>query len=586
MKFADVSINLLKIEKEASRNEIIKILADMFKLASAQEAQILSYLVLGQIRADYQNNKFNFAAKGALKSISELLNVSQSEVLDKVQISGDLGTSLGFFDWPFVSHDLSLMQVYDFLLKLESLSGVNSQQEKSDLFKNILRQMDLPSAICLTRIVLGVMRLGFSDMTLIDSFSWMISENKSNKKVIESAYNLCADIGLIAFLLKDQGIKALENINPKIGIPIRMAGAERLNDPEEIIKKLADHDGKLIVQPKLDGFRLQIHFERINNQLFCKFFSRNLQDMSEMFPEIKKSLGAMLGVENFIVEGEAIVLDEISGKFLPFQETVKRKRKYDIEEFSKTFPLKLYLFDILYLNSESVMNKSCEERKALLDKHFSNDHHKVVSVIDQTVVASSLELEDCFLNYLKNGLEGIVAKKTKAHYEPGKRNFNWVKLKKHESRGLLDTIDVVLLGYYYGEGKRSNFKIGALLVGVYNNHKDCFQTIAKIGTGLSDEDWKEIKVKADEIAVLNMPHNVEIPKELMPDVLVNPEIVMIVAADEITISPVHTAGKTSSHGGFALRFPRFLGYSVDKKSFQATNIEEIRKMHTSEMVNL
>src|SRR5690606_31045853 len=177
------------------------------------------------------------------------------------------------------------------------------------------------------------------------------------------------------------------------------------------------------------------------------------------------------------------------------------------------------------------------------------------------------------------GLEGLVVKRPNARYEPGKRNFNWIKLKRQEEGHLEDTLDCVILGYYPGSGKRAEFGIGAFLVGVYNKSHDSFQTVAKIGTGLKDDEWKDLKKRCDAIVVDHKPVNVECSKELAPDVWVFPEIICMIRADEITKSPLHTAGKSKKTLGYALRFPRFMGYRPDKEVYDATTAHEIERLY-------
>jgi len=300
-----------------------------------------------------------------------------------------------------------------------------------------------------------------------------------------------------------------------------------------------------------------------------------------MFPELYKAV-LELPVENIVAEGEAIAYDVQTHSFLPFQETVKRKRKYDINKFVHDFPLKLYLFDILYLNSESMLNKThSERRKLMLQILHSRDieQHNVIFPIEEQKITTAKELEQYFQQNIASGLEGLVAKREDAIYQPGKRNFNWIKLKRQESGSLDDTIDCVILGYYFGQGKRASFGIGALLVGVYNPEKDCFQTIAKIGTGLTDEEWKDQKHSCDKIKLTHQPNNVECVKELVPDVWVSPELVCLIRADEITMSPLHSAGSTKDKLGFALRFPRLMGYRQDKAANDATTVTEIESLY-------
>ena len=165
-----------------------------------------------------------------------------------------------------------------------------------------------------------------------------------------------------------------------------------------------------------------------------------------------------------------------------------------------------------------------------------------------------------------------------APYQPGKRNFNWIKLKRQQSGELADTIDAVVLGYYAGKGKRAAFGIGAFLVGVYNSKTDMYETLAKVGTGLTDKEWVDLKKRCDVLAVPTKPASIICNKDLAPDVWVEPGIVAVILADEITKSPMHTAGKTETISGLALRFPRFMGYALDKKPEQATSVEETRRL--------
>ncbi len=574
MKFTLVAHAFEAISKVSSRIEITKILADVFTVATPQEAQIISYLSLGLLRAPYQGTQFNIADKIVTRVIAALLDETPEQITKLSRDSGDLGSVVAAYGNWRVSHEHSVTTVFEDLVKLEEISGVGSQEEKMGHLLKVLQEVDPLSAQYIIRIVLGKLRLGFSDMTIIDALSWMLVGDKSLHERIEHAYNLCADIGLIVKELKKDGIEGLDKISIILGIPIRMAAAERLPTARDIIDKL----GPCVAQPKLDGFRLQVHLDYRDDKKKLWFYSRNLQDMSPMFPDLTKAL-LPVQVKTLIAEGEAVAYDEQTGGFVPFQETVKRKRKHGIEEAAAELPLKLFLFDILYLNGEPLLNKAEHTRYEILKELFPGTHHeKTVSVIDEKRVSTPEELERYFLENITAGLEGLVVKKTGSHYQPGKRNFNWIKLKRQEHGHLEDTLDTVILGYYHGEGKRASFGIGAFLVGLYNPHHDRFETVAKIGTGLKDDEWIELKKKCDKLKVSQEPHNVVCAKELFPDVWVSPELVCLVRADEITISPTHSAGKTAEHLGYALRFPRFMGYRTDKSATEATTTDELKTL--------
>ncbi len=570
MYFSEVARYFDLIERESSRVKMTQLLAELFQKATPDEARIIAYLSLGTVRAPYQGNQFNFASKGMVSVVARVLGISEQSVAEKATKTGDLGAVISGEEWPYADSQATLSEIYKVLVDFEGSGGSGSVEDKIRAFITLLQSVDSLSARYLVRIVLQKLRLGFSEMTLIDSLSWALAGDKSLRDRIEYAFNVSADIGLIAFLAREGGIAAIDAIGITVGIPIRPAAAERLPSAAAIIEKV----GKVIAEPKFDGFRLQVHIKKEQGEARLAFFSRNLLDMTPMFPDLKKAL-MDFPVETAVFEGEALAFDEQTGSFLPFQETVKRRRKYDIQTTMDELPLKLVLFDILYLNGESFLNKQQRERHNVLEELVKRHGNDLISVAQEVEVATVDALQHFFLQSITAGLEGVMVKKPDSLYQPGKRNFNWIKLKRSERGKLDDTIDAVVLGYYHGQGKRASFGIGAFLVGIYNPKEDRFETIAKVGTGISDEGWRELRKKCDEQKVSACPHNVMVFRGLEPDVWVEPEIMVVIRADEITKSPVHTAGKTADRLGFALRFPRFLEYRLDKSATEATTVEEI-----------
>lgn len=579
MLFQQVAEFFEQIEQESSRLVITELLAQLFKKATPAQAAIIAYCALGNLSPDYKQEQFNFAAKSMLKVVAKLLDKTPAAVQAALKKRGDLGlVVVDGWEREAPKKALSVSEVNNSLHAFLAISGTGSQESKEAHLLDLFHQLDSLSVKYVVRIILGKLRLGFSEMTLLDAFSWMQAGDKSLRPLLEDAYNVSADIGFIIKILKEEGTKGLESMPIVPGIPVRPAAAERLPDAAAIIKKM----GHCVAQPKLDGFRLQVHIQKHHDQTQVHFFSRNLQDMSGMFPELAAEV-KKLKVKELVAEGEAIGYDVESGQFLPFQETVKRKRKYGIEEMAEEVPLKLYFFDILQLNGKSLLDLSHEQRRAMLEQVVTHQQSlvqdQVLFVIAEKKITTARQLEDYFDETVALGLEGLVVKRPDAPYTPGKRNFNWVKLKRSETGAILkDTIDCVILGYYAGHGKRAKFGIGALLVGVYNEKSDCFETVAKIGTGLTDEGWCALKRLCDSIAVTNRPHNVVCAKELYPDVWVQPQLVCEVRADEITRSPLHKAGATADHNGLALRFPRFLGLREDKSATDATSTIELKHM--------
>ena len=583
MIFDTVAIAFESIEATSSRLKMTETLAALFKEAKPEDCKIISYLSLGEMHPPYEGAQFQFAQKSMIKVLARLLDKSETEVENLNNRYGDLGTVALEGNWK-TKKELTVQDVFNKLQEIEKTTGTGSQEKKADLVYDLLHDLHKLSAKFVVRILLGKLRLGFSDMTIVDALSWMLVDDKSLRKVIENAYNVCADIGKIAYIAKKDGLsaialatadaKGLEAMTINIGIPIRPAAAERMPTAKDIIEKLG---ATAVAQPKLDGFRLQIHVDKTGKTPKTEFFSRNLIDMSYMFPDLVKPFED-LDVETLICEGEAIVYDPNTGHFVPFQETVKRKRKHGIEEAKVELPLKVFIFDILYLNGKSLLNESHTERRKILEKIFQNYPTNVISIIDEVHVPTTKALEDYFYKNIEAGLEGVVVKKPDSIYEPGKRNFNWVKFKRQEEGQLEDTIDCVVLGYYFGQGKRTKFGIGGFLVGIYNKKTDKFEALSKVGTGLTDEQWVELKNKCDAIKVTHKPNNVECAKELYPDVWTSPDIVVLVRADEITKSPRSSAGKTEHEQGLALRFPRFMDYRLDKFSTDSTTVAELQNM--------
>lgn len=451
MQFSEVSKAFSSIEATSGRTEMTKLLADLLKRSSASESAIICNISLGQLNAPHIGTQFNIAEKNMIKAIADLLDMPIAIITDQAKELGDLGLVIEKNSWD-AHQALSITQVFQELVAIEQIQGTGSQEEKIILLSALLKKLDPISAKYVVRIVLGKLRLGFSDMTIIDALSWMETGDKSLRIVLEDAYNICADIGFIASTLKEGGMEAIEHMRIHVGIPIRPAAAERLPTAKDIIEKI----GYCVAQPKLDGFRLQIHVDKTGPTPQVHFYSRNLQDMSFMFPDIKQAVED-LPVKELICEGEAIVFDANSGNFLPFQETVKRKRKHGIEQAMTDLPLKVFVFDLLYLDGKEYMSTTHQERRKTLLAAFKGFKDETIQVIEEKVMHTAKELEDYFIQNISAGLEGLVVKKEDSIYQPGKRNFNWIKLKRQEAGQLEDTIDCVVLGYYAGEGKRSPF---------------------------------------------------------------------------------------------------------------------------------
>ena len=563
MTFSDLSGYLDRLESTSSRNELVKTLAELYTKSSPAEIQPLTYLIQGRLVPFFEPVEIGLGEKLVIAAIAQAFATPPDEVAKLFGRLGDLGQVAATLSAHGSNAALPITEVHERLMEIALASGAGSVEKKRSSFAALLAQVDPVSAKHLVRIALGRLRLGIGDPTVLDALSFAKKGDKSLRPVLEGAYNRVSDLGMIAKTFWSGGESAVDALKITVGRPIRSQLAERLPNPEAVIKRL----GLVAVQPKYDGIRVQIH----KNGSTVRVFSRNLEDYTLMFSELTAATQALKD-KILILDGEAIAYSKELEEYLPFQLTASRRRQHGIEQAARELPLVAFVFDILYRNGRDLTEQPYEERLALVDEVIAGSTVLLPAPIIKT---DSVEvLTKTLLDNISQGLEGVVVKRPDSKYQAGARNFNWVKLKRHTSGELNDTVDLVLLGYYFGKGKRAEFGVGALLAGVYDAEHDRFATITKLGTGLSDAEWRQIHERADKLQVDHRPARVD--SLLTPDVWLEPEVVVEVMADEITPSPRHTAGMAGDEPGFALRFPRVVSFrGGDKRPEDATTVKEI-----------
>jgi DNA ligase-1 len=570
MNYSKLSTYFEKLEHVASRLTLIEILAQLFKETKVEEIEKIVYLLQGRLSPFFVQVEIGMAEKTVAQSIAIAYGVTREAVLVLYQKLGDMGLAAEQLSsiLKLKTSGLTVKEVAGILTEIANTKGEGTVEKRQILLSDLLKKLDPISAKHLVRIPLGNTRLGVGDPTVLDALATAKLGDKSKRKVLEQAYNRTSDLGLIAKTLWDKGLPGVERLEVRVGAPIRSELCERLPTPEKVIEKMEEVD----VQYKYDGFRVQIH--KKGDEI--RMFSRNLEEMTHMFPELTEAARKQIKADSVILDSEALAYNPQSEEFLPFQETTKRRRKHNILEMAGKLPLKAFVFDILYKNGKQLLDEPLKKRMEILKETITEDD-VLIRTKNQTITDAKILgilLEDA----ISKGLEGVVVKRLESPYEAGGRNFNWVKLKRHSSGELNDTIDCVILGYITGKGKRAEFGAGALLVGVYDQKKDEFVTVSKIGTGLTDEEWREVHKRADKIKLEHKPARVN--SQIVPSVWITPQIVIEVLADEITRSPIHTAGKSDGEPGYALRFPRLVSFrSFDKTAEDATSVAELIKMY-------
>jgi len=398
--------------------------------------------------------------------------------------------------------------------------------------------------------------------------------DRANRPFLERAYNMSSDLGAVAKTVAEDGLEGIRTFKATLGKPIQPMRAQRLPTAQEILEKVG---GIGAAEYKLDGERLQVH--KRNDQV--SLFSRRLENVLGQYPDAAELSRTHINAEEAIVECECVAVNPSTGELLPFQELMHRRRKYGIEEAMKAYPVSLFMFDLLYANGEDYTIKPYTERRKALEKLMIQDDH--VKIVPSLVTGELEKLEAFFEKAVEDGCEGLLIKDLNAPYEAGGRGFSWVKWKREYQSELTDTLDLAIVGAFYGRGRRAG-KYGAFLLAAYDQEADIFRTVCKCGTGFTDEDLESFP-KILEPHLIPHRHS-RVDSKLEADVWFLPQVVIETIAAEITLSPIHTCGMNAIRegSGLALRFPKYTGrLRQDKGPEDATTVKEIIQMYKNQL---
>jgi len=556
-----------QLEEVSSSLKMIDILASFLKEISPEEARITAYLIKGKIAADYKSIEMGLAEKLVIRALAKATNKTPEEIQKHFHKIGDLG-DVAFELIQKESSNLKIVGVFEVLNNIAKASGKGSQEEKLNLLANLLESSSSLEAKYITRIVLGTLRLGVAEMTFLYGISKALVGSKEAKKILEHAYNVFSDLGEVVYQALKYGIKHLEKAEPIVGVPIRMMLAQRIAEISEIKEHIPN---KVFVEYKYDGERIQAHIK--NDEIIL--YSRRHENITHQFPDVILNLKNTFKGKNAILEGEAVAIDKKTGELEKFQVLMTRRRKYEIEKYTKETPVKYFIFDILYLNNKSLLNENLLVRKEKLEENIKENEG--IALAKYIISENQNEIEDFFEEALAQGAEGIMIKDSLSVYQAGIRGWNWIKFKKDYKKELVDTFDLVVVGALYGTGKRAG-TYGSLLLASFDPKTNKYYTFTKVGAGFTDKDLEELPKILNKYKIKEKHRLVS--TEMEADVWFEPVKVLEVEGAEITISPVHTvASDIIKKGGLALRFPRFLRWRDDKSAEEATTVKEIYEIY-------
>jgi DNA ligase-1 len=582
LKFIKLAETFEKVEATTKRLEMTGLLVDLVKETPKAELGRVVNLLQGKLYPDYVGVELGVAEKLLTKAIAGVTGKSESAVEVVYKRTGDLGLSVEqLLDKKSQStlsqKALTVNSVYETFDKIAKSSGQGSVETKIRHLISLLSNASPLEGRFIARIAIGNLRLGVADMTLLDALAIAYGGGKEAREPLERAYNLSSDLSYVADVVAKDGLGAIHKFKISVGRPIRAMLCERLSSAKEILEKLG---GEAAAEYKYDGLRVQAHIGRTGIHLF----SRRLENITDQFPDVLELLKGSVKAGEAIVEGECVAVDPQTGDMLPFQVISQRRgRKYDISRMSEEVPVTVFLFDILLHDGGDMTNFPYPQRRKTLVQTIKTSDH--IMIAEQFHIRDPERMEELMNQAVASGCEGLVVKSIgdDSVYQAGARGWLWIKYKRSYKAEVQDTVDLVPVGAFAGRGRRAG-GYGALLMAVYNSGEDTFETVCKLGSGFTDEDLASLpKIMAHYTIKKKHPR---VNSLMQPDVWFVPVTVLEVAADEITLSPLHTCGRGTirPNSGLALRFPRFTGkWRQDKSAEDATTTDEALEMYQKQL---
>ena len=579
MEFSIIAKTLENMEGTTKRLELTDFLVGLFKETSQDLLPKIVYLIQGKIRPDFEGIELGMAEKLAIRSLSKSSGTPVKKIQETYQDDGDLGHAAEKIlrlkkQTTFVNETITVERVYETFFKIAKMEGKGSQDMKIKYISSLLNDATPMDGKFILKILLGTLRLGVADNTIIDALTIAFTGSKEKRHQIENAYNVSSDLGKVAHVISKEGIDGVEKFQISVFNPVRPMLADRVKSESEALEKMGE---KFAAEYKLDGERVQVHLK--NKQVIL--FSRRLENITKFYPDIVENISKSLKTREAILEAEAVAVNENTGEFLPFQELMHRRRKYNLDRAVSEIPITLNFFDVLYFDGKNCLDLSYEERRKNLEEIVAED--KFAKLVPMVTVTADSEIEDFLENSINSGCEGLMLKSLEGQYRAGMRGSNWLKLKREYRNELGDSLDLVVIGAFFGRGRRTG-RYGTLLVATYNDENDTFSSICKVGTGFTDENLDQLyQILSNKVT---LKKNQKIDSGMESDVWFDPELVIEVVASEITLSPIHkTATNIIRKGsGLALRFPKFTGkIRLEKSAEDASTDREIVALYQGQI---
>ena len=618
------------MEATKSRLALTDYLVSLIDITPTTIIDKVIYLIQGKLRPDYEGIELGIAEKMIIRALSRALSVDISSIEEVYRQTGDLGDAarkIMSSKENKVTTRFTVEHIYSTLEEIARTTGAGSQELKVNHIVELLNHSTPREARYIIKFIMGTLRLGIADYTVMDALAIAFTDNKSNRKILEDAYNVCSDLGTVAKIVAIKGIEAVKTIQITLFKPIRPMLAERVRTALEALSRM--EGGIAAAEYKLDGERIQVHLGKEphdddnnirdgGNTSRVELFSRRLEKITHQYPDVIDSIVISLEkvAKEAIFESEVVAIDPQTLELRPFQELMHRRRKHDIDKAIEQYPVRLNIFDVLYLDGDDKTSLPYNQRRKILERFLkpiviktpdevtkiikknkldssnnsnsgirgNNYDTSMIQLIPQKIVKSSEEIEKYMSSAIESGCEGLVLKQLNSIYKAGSRGYLWTKFKREYRSELADNLDLVIVGGLHGRGRRVG-KYGALLLACYDHEADIFRSISKVGAGFTDIHLEDFYKKLEKHRIEHVHPRVDTISQNM-DVWFEPSIVIEVIASEITVSSAYSTALNSIRKGYglALRFPKFTGKIRDDKSPEdATTVEEIVKMYKDQI---
>jgi DNA ligase-1 len=539
MLFMDFSRCCEKLEATPGRLDMIDIISRELPDLTDEELPVFVRFVMGRIFADWSSKKLGIGPNLLYEATGAVAGIPREKVIERINKTGDAGQAVEELlsvksQTTFFHEDLDLVHVYTSLIAIAGMEGKKSQREKLLAVRRLLGNAHPLEGRYLARIMLEELRIGVGEGSVREAIAKAFSVDPA---LVEHAMQALNDMGEVARLAK-AGPEKLRDVRITPFHPVRMMLAQQGN----IADMIKEH-GEIAAEFKYDGSRFQFH----KKGNWARMYSRRLEDVTGALPDVIQQLMTATD-HDVIIDGEVIAIKD--GKPMPFQSVLRRfRRRHDIAGAQEAIAMVPNIFDILYLDGETLIDLPFSERRRRLESVVQH------SIAPQTVSADPAVITKTYNDALAAGHEGIMIKVRSSPYTPGQRGKNWIKIKPE-----VDTLDLAVIGAEWGEGKRAHV-FGSFLVACQDAGGKLVP-LSRVATGFSDEQLTEVYELLKDSVV----------KQAGKEVTFEPSLVFEVGYAELQASQNYDAG-------FALRFPRFIRIRDDKDIPDIETLDSLRERY-------